>query len=1176
MFSLLNANGATTSSLRMNNKLQLEQAISRIEAQRSILGSAVADAAVAALREKLATLAVQENSAGPRRRQVTVLFADIADFTALAETMDVEDVSEVMNSLWSAVDRIIVDHGGRIDKHMGDGLMALWGSDQAREDDPEQAIRAALAIQQEAAAQRFTLTHQGNGPAGTLALHLRIGVHTGPVMLSELGLMGEFTAVGDTVNTASRLQEQAPAGRILISHSTYRHVRGLFEVQPLDPVRVRGKAEPLQMYLVQWAKPRAFRLRTRGVEGIETHMIGRERELAYLQSAFSSMLNMGTLQFITVSGEAGLGKSRLLYELEGWTELQPEIYRLFRGRANQTTRHLPFSLLRDLFAFRFGVQDSDPPDAVWRKIEEGLTKSLGNLSQEQARLVGYVLGFDLPRSGRTSPAGGDARQMRDQAFHFLHQFFQQVTATRPAAILLEDVHWADEGSLDWIEYQVRQAANLPLLIICLARPELFERRPNWGENAPTHTHLPLQPLTPAECRQLVRDILRQVVDVPQVLEEMAVSHTGGNPFYVEELIKTFIDDGAIHVSDERWQIVPERLVHVRVPSTLVGVLQSRLERLPPAALHLLQRAAVIGNTFWDEALAFLQEQPAPEGEDEAVLRLLVEKELIFSRAQSAFAGAQEYSFKHMLLREVVYEQVLKRQRRLYHERTAHWLMARSRERASEYLGLIAEHLQQAGEVTQAVDYLRRAGERAMGQYATGEALVCLSRALELLPAGVSIERFDLLLAREQVYHLQGRREAQQQDLDQLQRLADALAAEYPERPDTSARLAYVALRRARLAETTGDYPATTVAAQAAIRHALAVADGDALANGYLLWARALWRQGNYEAARGRLQQALKLAQETGLRRTQADILRNLGVVAWYQARNAECKQWIQQALAIYREIGDRQGVGAALNNLGVVYVREGAYTDARLIYEESLRIKQEMGDRQGAATTLINLSDISARHGLYEAERDYSERALAIYQEVGDRNGEARTLYNLTLLFCHLEEFESARQYAERALAITREIGDRSGQGHALANMGQALLGLGALPAAAEAYQASLTLRQQMGQHNYALESLAGLAEVALACNELEQAQNYVETLMKDLPEETVDNTGGFFHAYLVSCRVLLANNDSRANTLLTKACGMLEAQAARILDRELRRAFLEDVAVHRELMALHQANHPA
>jgi class 3 adenylate cyclase len=587
-----------TAPLTTNHEAErLEQAIAALEAQRSALGDAVVEAGLAPMRERLEALR-RKSPTSQQRKQITVLFADISGFTSLSEASDAEDVTETINTLWGLLDNVILEHGGVIDKHMGDAVMALWGAQTAREDDAERAVRAALEMQH---------VIQGAGlQINNSPIQMRIGVHTGPVFLSAVGLTGEYTAMGDTVNTSSRLQHLAPLGQVVISHDTYPHVRGIFDVSPLPVVHVEGKAEPLQAYRVEGAKQRAFRMGTRGLEGVLTRMVGRDEDLQALQEAVRGLLQDGKRRLVTIVGEAGIGKSRLLYEFENWLELQPERFRFFKGRASPEMQSQPYALIRDLLAYRFGIQENDPLGAVRRKMEQGLAEtgalylrglqiaapasslvpsaqapvqaqSIQSAIEMRAYFIGQLLGYNFGStvSGPASP-GGDARQLRDRALLYLSEFFQANAQARPTLVFLEDIHWADSQSLSVAETLAKDTggadlpgvanAACPLLIVCLTRPSLFERHSEWDlEGSPGRLQagfarqLTLTPLSKDASRQLVTEILQKATQVPEALRELIVSGAEGNPYYVEELIKMLIDDGVIVREAEFWRVEPDRL-----------------------------------------------------------------------------------------------------------------------------------------------------------------------------------------------------------------------------------------------------------------------------------------------------------------------------------------------------------------------------------------------------------------------------------------------------------------------------------------------------------------------------------------------------------------------------------------------------------------------------------------
>lgn len=706
---------------------QLEQAIAALELQRTGLGDAVVDPAIVALRNQQAGLG--EEHLPQTRKQVTVLFADVSGFTAMSESMDPEEVSDMMNALWKHLDVCILEHGGMIDKHLGDGVMALWGAKTSQEDDPKRAIQAALAMQ--------TAVSQISVPNTDLGL--RIGVHTGPVLLGEVGTKGEFSALGDTVNLASRLEGAAPTGRVLISHDTYRHVRGIFDVFPQEPLQVKGKSEPLHTYLVQRAKPHIFRMQTRGVEGVMTRMVGREAELLTLQNLFNDIIEDGEPRLVTVVGEAGVGKSRLLYELEKWIELLPyEIHRFesWATPSMQVTSYAPF---RRMFAQRFNIMESDSAPAVMEKFRNGMAVAL---EPDQADLTGHLIGFDFSSSQAVQDALNGV-VFKEQAVTGLTEYFRAVTH-KPTVVFLEDIHWADDSSLDLINHLAEALPEARLLLVCLARPLLFERRPSWGEGKNIYLRLNLKTLSRRESRVLVAEILQKVEDVPAELRDLVVDGAEGNPFYVEELIKMLMDDGVIQGGNGIWQVAMKRLAEVHVPSTLVGVLQARLDSLPTGEKALLQRASVVGRLFWDMAVAELaaddEEKIFDKNELAPLLETVCTRGLVFRREHSAFAGTEEFTFKHALLRDVTYDTVLLKLRRMYHQQVASWLEAKSGDRLGEYLGLIGLHYELAGDKVRAADYLLRSGDRARLASAHQEAIEYYQRALVFLKEQGNHER----------------------------------------------------------------------------------------------------------------------------------------------------------------------------------------------------------------------------------------------------------------------------------------------------------------------------------------------------------------------------------------------------------------------------------------------------
>lgn len=953
----------------MSNREQLEQAIAALEAQRDSLGAAVVEAAVGALREKVAALdtAVAQVE---QRKLVTILFSDLAGFTQMVEGLDPEDAREIMNIYFAAVTPVIRGHGGMIEKFMGDAILAVFGLPEAGEQDAENAVRAALAMQQALAG----LNQQFRVEERPLRFQMRIGLNSGPVIASYLGGKRErdFTIVGDAVNTASRLQAAAPLGGILMAHTTYRQVRGLFEVVVQPPLVVKGKNEPLQTYLVQGGRPRAFRLPTRGVEGLETQMVGRAAELQRLQQLFAGVASGGPLRLVTVVAEPGLGKSRLLYELQGWLDVQPQPFYLWRGRTDAPWQKTPFALLRDLFARRFDIQENDNQAMARSKLEAGLKEWWLLPPAELAKhvpFIGHLLGFDYSQHPRVRPLLDSVAALYDQGRYGLLRFFLALAGRRPVVLLLEDIHWADDSSLAVLAYLMEQAAAAPLLVVAASRPSLYERRPDWARLG---EQLRLQPLSPSDGRLLAADILRQAVDIPESLLELIIGRAEGNPFYLEEFIKMLIDDGIILTGAEKWQVNLAAWQQLRIPPTLAGILQARLDSLGQGEKRAMQQAAVAGRLFWDDLLAHLRQIESSMGELTTLLNHLEQRELIFQQAPSAFAGMVQYRFKHSLLRDVAYDTVLKADRRHYHSQTAAWLVERSGERAEEYAALIADHWQQAGQVAQAIQWYSRAGWHGLDSFAYLAALEAFEQAAALLP-----------------------------QLSQPLSLADTArfytglgqARQHQARPQ-EAEVAYELALAA--AETAGD-----------VQQQFTIYDG----------LVRVWQASNQlQSGLARMEPVVRLARQTGHSPAwQAQAIWSYGTLLYRAGRLEEAYTLFQESLALALAAQAQPQIASSYNTLGGTLWLWGRYRQAQEYMERSLAIWQSLGHRVFEAALLGNLGEIARQRGNYETALAYYDQAIQCHQETAAHDHALSVLANKGATLVHQERYPEA-------LAILQQV----------------------------------------------------------------------------------------------------------------------------------------------------------
>ena len=532
---------------RKNQREQLEKAIAAQEALRGSLDNTIIDITIAALQKQLAALS-PDPAVEQQRKQVTILFMDVVSSTRLTRELDPEENMTIMDSVLQTLAAPVAAYGGKVTRFMGDGFLAVFGLPKAKENDPEMAVRSGLKILEEAQviARDLEKKYQLEG------FQVRIGVNTGLVVAGGV-TEAEGTIMGSAVNLASRLESAAAPGGLLISQNTYAQVRGIFDLDPGKSIEAKGFAEPVRVYQVKKAKPHSFRTDTRGIEGIDTPMIGREKELKTLQDAFKAVLQRKKSHFVTIIGEAGVGKSRLLEEFEDWLNSRTTAILLLKGRARLDTQHLPYALLRDLFVTCFKILDDDPLPVVRKKIADRFREVFGGekMSEMKSHFAGQLLGYDFRNSPYLKGLLESPQQIRDQALLYLTDFISAHTIDCQVVIFLDDIHWGDESSLDIIEMMREKLSDKPVLFVALTRPSLSEGRSS-RRTDPGQQQLFLHPLSRLDSERMLEQSLQKVQEIPDRLRELIVKNAEGNPFYLEELIIMLVEDGVIVKGEPTW------------------------------------------------------------------------------------------------------------------------------------------------------------------------------------------------------------------------------------------------------------------------------------------------------------------------------------------------------------------------------------------------------------------------------------------------------------------------------------------------------------------------------------------------------------------------------------------------------------------------------------------------
>lgn len=1093
----------------MSETNNIEAAISALEAQRRALGDAVVDAALKPLREAL-TAAAKGDAEPPKLKQVSILFIDVAGSTAMESKLDPEEISELMDRALRRFTTIVEDRRGRVFNYTGDGLLAAFGADEAREQDTENAVHAGLDIIGEAA--RLQADFAKNSLVASFKV--RAGIDTGPVLLGG-GVDGEHNIRGSAVNLAARMEQSAPVGALRVSHNTYRLVRGLFDVTQEAAIFVKGFDEPLRTYLVQCAKPRAFRVATRGIEGLETRMVGRDRELAALQHAFKALHESHALSVLSVVAEAGVGKSRLLYEFENWAEVQPQTCVLLKGRAQPQTQQQPYGLLRDILAWRFQIADNDSAEDARQKLADAMSPMFAGEGDAPIHILGHLIGLDFSASPHLQGILGDPQQVRARAFHAATLLLRQMAAKAPLVLFLDDLHWADEGTLDFLNHLSKTNSDVAILLIAFTRPALFDRRPQWIRTEAPAQRIDLSPLGRDQTRELADVLLQKLNVVPPGLRELITAGSDGNPFFMEETVNLLLDEGAIVPSaDGAWRVEPQKLRAVRVPATLKGVLQARLDALAAAERVALQQASVIGFLFWDRALAALDHRSP------VALDPLARRGFVVAQAMSALADAREFTFQHHLLHQFIYDSVLKRERRDYHARAAAWLAALAAERGTEYLGLTGQHFERAGATIEAIDYYTRAAESAAARDAREAAFDFAARALALAPTSDHATRWRLFATREPLLALQEDRTKHFAELDSLEAEAEALSDD--------ARRAEAVARRAAAHSDGGEYQK----AEALARRALPIAEGAGAtaiaARLYGQLAKDVRRMGRFAEARPLAEKGLALARGLGDRAVEAAAMKSLGTILSEQGDSLAGMELTRGALAIFRETGDRVREADTYNSLGDNYMRIGDYTTACELLREGLRLARELGWTFTESVVLLNLATVAHMSG--------------------DQDGAV------------------ADARAAAKIAAANNARDLEAAAHL--PLGLAQMALGHQDAARAALTRSRDLFIQNDGPHLALEPTAALGLLSLAQGDRASALQAANEIVGHLAQgRDLNGTEEPFRIRLSCYQVLNELGDARANGVLVETHAALQAQAARILDDDLRRRFLSEIGHHRAIV---------
>jgi class 3 adenylate cyclase/tetratricopeptide (TPR) repeat protein len=849
-----------------------------------------------------ATLVARE-AGGEERKAVTVLFADLVGFTQRAELMDPEDVRALLEPYHERVRTDLERFGGTVEKFIGDAVMALFGAPTAHEDDPERAVRAAIEIRDWVRNDRDEL-------------QLRIAVNTGEALiaLDARPESGDAMASGDVVNTTARLQAAAPVNGILVGETTYRATRHAIDYAEHEPVEAKGKVDPIPVWEALEAHSR---LGVDLLRRVRSPLVGRERERTLLRETLDRVKDERSSQLITLVGVPGIGKSRLVYELLDAVEQSRELTYWRQGRSLPYGEGVTYWALSEMVKAQAGVLETDSTEEAQRKLAVAVGELVGDETE-----AAWIASQLHPLAGITAEPEAPSDGQQSESFTAWRKFFEAMAERRRLVLVFEDIHWADDGLLDFIDHLVDWATTVPILVVCTARPELLERRPGWGGGKLNAATISLSPLSETETARLFAALLEQPV-LDAETQQRLIAQAGGNPLYAEQYAQMHLERGDAG--------------ELAVPETVQGIIAARIDLLATDEKRLLQDASVLGKVFWLGGLV----NGRARLDAEQYLHVLERKGFVQRARQSSVADEAEYAFRHVLVRDVAYGQIPRAARAEKHRIAADWIASLGR--PDDHAEMLAHHYSSALELaraagsptsefeTRARTALEAAGDRAFSLNAYPAAAGFYESALELW-SEKSLERGRLL------YRAGRARYIAQQDAEELLTQAAELLTtlgDVETAAQSEVRLWEVQLRQGRR-----DDADPHLAAAFALVEGVPVSRAKTDVLMHLALSNMLAGRSKEAITYGR--ETFELAEQLGLDEFRAAAL-NISGVARTQLGDLDGINDIERAIEIAKAANSPYELARAYNNLGSMLFSLGQVVEARAATEQCIRVTDQFG-----------------------------------------------------------------------------------------------------------------------------------------------------------------------------------------------------------------------------------------
>lgn len=997
------------------------------------------------------------------RRLITTLFADISGFTALTFRLDPEEVRDIVNICFKFLNGIIIKHGGTIHKYEGDLVIALFGFPDAYENDPERAIEAALNMIHLLPEINETLSKKSKMKT---EIGLHIGINSGTVFIGEVGSTEkmEYTVVGESVNLASRLKDIAKSGEILVSEPVFRASRYLFEYKAYPPVTVKGIEEPIKVFIPVCMRDKPEP--KRGIKGLYSPLVGRDEELNVLKESVKNLLT-GKGGAFFILGHVGLGKTRLFEELKKVISNRQLVISILESRSLAFAETVPFSPFLQLLENLFGISDQDPPEIIQKKFLKKTKELFPETWDEIAPYIGYLFSVRFADELDEKIKYLNDQGLKTQIFISIRKLLIAMARIRPLLLVIDDYHCTDTASLELLEFIFDSPETFPMLFLGISRIEkekecykTKERLKKKLEN--DFAEVVLKPLDVKSGTQLIYNLL-EIPGFTEEFKDKILTKSAGNPFYLEEIIRSLIDFGILTFSSGVWEVTSD-ISTFEIPDNIQSVISTRLDQLEQDVRDVLHTASVIGRNFHVRILEHLC------GLDGLMLTLhLATLEELDYLVEIEKEPELKYMFKHPLLYEVSYNGLLKKKRRLLHQKTGETIEKIYKDRLDDFVEILAYQYANSEKSEKALEWLKKAGQKAKDRYANDEAISYFQKMIAIIKdkkAGKDVELCAAYEALGDIHGMNGEYESAIKSYDEMYhnaagdkiaqskskrktsemyhdqgRYDDALRtldeAEKMLTGDTGEEMyekAQINIWRCWILRLKGEMEEAVKEGERGLKIAddlsqLGRIDEREInllrGKGFNNLGTIFYNKGNYDKTIELYQRCISISEQTGDKRGGGVAIRNLGLVYYEKGEYDKAIEFFQNGLNIFKEIGTRRLIGVANSDMGSVYDANGEYDKAIEFYGKALKIFVETGNKHRLGEVNGGLGSIYHNRGKYDKAIGFYQKAIKLFEEIGYKRGIGMINHNLGTIFLEITQYKKAAHYLLKSENILKKIGDR-------------------------------------------------------------------------------------------------------------------------------------------------------